>query len=223
MAAPAEIKTYPSYLFHMDFVQYRPLFLAHCPPPMLMPKGSRICKKGITREWMYYLYHGTLKVYTCNSHGGERLLAFLGEDSLFGLDCLAADKPSIVTIECITDAWVSPFKADLLKTIMREDPDFAYALALYYAKVMRQLCFDAESQSINDAKIRFSNFLYLYVTSNRSDTVPMSQQELSAATNCSRSSICRICNEFKSLGILRTNGRGLTVLDQTRLKAFCGF
>ena len=67
MAAPAEIKTYPSYLFHMDFVQYRPLFLATLDRVLLMPKGSRICKKGITREWMYYLYQGTLKVYTCNS------------------------------------------------------------------------------------------------------------------------------------------------------------
>ena len=111
----------------------------------------------------------------------------------------------------------------MLKAIMRKEPDFAYDLALYYAKVMRQLCFDAESQSINDAKIRFSNFLYLYITSNHSDTVPMSQQELSSATNCSRSSICRICNEFKNLGIIRTNGRGLTVLDQERLAAFCGF
>ena len=94
---------------------------------------------------------------------------------------------------------------------------------VYYAKVMRQLCFDAESQSINDAKIRLSNFLFLYVESNHSNTVPMSQQELSAATNCSRSSICRICNEFKALGIIRTNGRGLTVLDREQLKSFCGF
>ncbi len=219
----AESKAMTSYLFHMDFVRYRQLFLTHCPPPMLMPKGNCICKKGVTQGWMYYLFQGTVKIYTCNSRGGERLLAFLGEDSICGLDCLDPGQPSIVTIECITDSWVTPFQPDMLKVIIQKAPDFSYDLMVYYAKVMRQLCFDAESQSINDAKIRLSNFLFLYVESNHSNTVPMSQQELSAATNCSRSSICRICNEFKALGIIRTNGRGLTVLDREQLKSFCGF
>ena len=210
-----------SYLFNADLMPYRDLFLRHCPPPMLMPRGNCVCKKGVTKGWMYYLCHGLLKVYSSNSYGYDRVIAFLKDDNLFGLDCLDPSQPSIVTIECVTDSWVMPFQSEMLAKIMGEDPCFARDLVAYYAKVMRQLCFDTENQSIHDAKVRLANFLYLYVQSNGSSRVDMSQQDLAAAVNCSRSSVARICNQLKEAGAIRTQGRGLTVLDPERLTEHC--
>ena len=212
-----------SYLFKGDFSAYRSLFLENCPPPMLMPKGSRICKKGITRGWMYYLTEGLLKVYSSNFQGYERLVAFLREDSIFGLDCFDPTMPSIVTIECVSDAWVMPFQRETLKKVMEADENFAYDLVSHYSKILRQLCFDAENQSINDSGTRLANFLYLYVENSQSRHVDMSQQELAAAVNCSRSSIARICNALKEEGIIETNGRGLTVVSKVRLEKLCHF
>ena len=143
------------------------------------------------------------------------------DDNIFGLDCLDPDQPSVVTIECVTDSWVMPLQSEMLTGIMRESPDFACDLVAYYAKVMRQLCFDTENQSINDAKVRLVNFLYLYAESSGDDRIAMSQQDLAAAVNCSRSSIARICTQLKEAGLIRVHGRGLTVLDRERLKAFC--
>ena len=210
-----------SYLFNADMVPYRELFLRRCPPPMLMPRGNRVCKKGVTKGWMYYLSQGLLKVYSSNSYGYDRVIAFLKDDNIFGLDCLDPDQPSVVTIECVTDSWVMPLQSEMLTGIMRESPDFACDLVAYYAKVMRQLCFDTENQSINDAKVRLVNFLYLYAESSGDDRIAMSQQDLAAAANCSRSSIARICTQLKEAGLIRVHGRGLTVLDRERLKAFC--
>ena len=210
-----------SYLFNADMAPYRELFLRHCPPPMLMPRGNRVCKKGVTKGWMYYLCHGLLKVYSSNSYGYDRVIAFLKDDNLFGLDCLDPGLPSIVTIECVTDSWVMPFQSEMLGRIMEEDPGFARALVAYYAKVMRQLCFDTENQSINDAKVRLGNFLYLYTQASGSGRVEMSQQDLAASVNCSRSSAARVCGQLKEEGIIRTQGRGLTVLDPERLRELC--
>ena len=188
---------------------------------MLMPRGNQVCKKGVTKGWMYYLSQGLLKVYSSNSYGYDRVIAFLKDDNIFGLDCLDPDQPSVVTIECVTDSWVMPLQSEMLTGIMRESPDFACDLVAYYAKVMRQLCFDTENQSINDAKVRLVNFLYLYAESSGDDRIAMSQQDLAAAVNCSRSSIARICTQLKEAGLIRVHGRGLTVLDRERLKAFC--
>ncbi len=210
-----------SYLFNADMAPYRPLFLRHCPPPMLMPRGNRVCKKGVTKGWMYFLCQGLLKVYSSNSFGYDRVIAFLKDDNLFGLDCLDPGQTSIVTIECVTDSWVMPFQSGMLAAIMEEDPGFTRHLVAYYAKVMRQLCFDTENQSIHDARVRLVNFLYLYQQSSRSGRVDMSQQDLAAAVNCSRSSVCRICNQLKEEGIIQVQGRGLTILDQDRLLACC--
>lgn len=57
---------------------------------------------------MYYLSQGLLKVYSSNSYGYDRVIAFLKDDNIFGLDCLDPDQPSVVTIECVTDSWVMP-------------------------------------------------------------------------------------------------------------------
>ena len=100
-----------SYLFNADMAPYRELFLRRCPPPMLMPRGNRVCKKGVTKGWMYYLSQGLLKVYSSNSYGYDRVIAFLKDDNIFGLDCFDPDQPSVVTIECVTDSWVMPCKA----------------------------------------------------------------------------------------------------------------
>lgn len=63
-----------SYLFNADMAPYRELFLRRCPPPMLMPRGNQVCKKGVTKGWMYYLSQGLLKVYSSNSYGYDRVI-----------------------------------------------------------------------------------------------------------------------------------------------------
>lgn len=45
-----------------------------------------------------------------------------------------------------------------MEALIRENPDFAVDLTRYYCKVMRQLCFDAENQSISSILIRLSSF-----------------------------------------------------------------
>ena len=212
-----------SYLFEGDFAPYRSLFEKYCPAPMQVSHGQRICKKGITKGWMYYLAKGTVKIYSNNFEGHERLVAYLKDDSLFGLDCFNPDKPSIVTIECVSDVWVMPFQKDILKRIMDEDKAFAYDLVEYYAKVLRQLCFDAENQSIGDASIRLANFLYLFIENQQDANVNISQQDLAAAINASRSSVARACAQLKNEGVIRTNGRGLTVISEEKLRARCRF
>ena len=160
-----------SYFYEDDFLPYLKLFERYCPPPLAMPRGSLICKKGFSHDWLYYLNSGMVKVYSNNYHGYERIVAYLNKNSIFGLDCLNPGSTSIVTIECITDVWVMPFKRETLHAMMAESLDFSYALVAYYCKVMRQLCFDAENQSISDTATRLANFLYLCV-SHRDEAQP---------------------------------------------------
>lgn len=221
MSAPERVFPAASYLFNADMAPYRELFQRYCPPPMLMPRGNRICKKGVTKGWMYFLCQGLLKVYPSNSYGYDRVIAFLKDDNLFGLDCLDPERTSIVTIECVTDSWVMPLQSGMIGAIMEENPGFTRDLVGYYAKVMRQLCFDTETQSIHDVKVRLSNFLYLYVETSGSDRVNMSQQDLAAAVNSSRSSVARICNQLREKGVIQINGRGLTVIQLDGLRKFC--
>lgn len=214
-----------SYFYEDDFLPYLKLFERYCPPPLAMPRGSLICKKGFSHDWLYYLNSGMVKVYSNNYHGYERIVAYLNKNSIFGLDCLNPGSTSIVTIECITDVWLMPFKRETLHAMMAESLDFSYALVAYYCKVMRQLCFDAENQSISDTATRLANFLYLCV-SHRDEAQPrvdLTQQDVASAINCSRTSVSRLYGKWKEQGIIRIEGKGICILDPAALQRQCRF
>ena len=194
------------YFFAGDFQPYRKTFFDRCPPPMKMDRGMRVCTSGKSRGWMYYLCQGTLRVYAGNRQGNERMVALLGPDSIAGLDCLLPGQTSLMTIACVTDCWLLPFQNTLLETMAREDSEFALTLVRYYCKVMRQLCYDAASQSINSTFIRLANFLL--INWDGEDQVHMSQQQLACAINCSRASVSRACRLLRDEGVITTEGVG---------------
>lgn len=210
-----------SYFFSGEFREYRSLFAAHCPPPMKMDKGMRICRHGETKGWMYYLCQGQAKVYVNNYQGNERMVAILGEDSIVGLDCFLSEKTSLMNIECMTDCWLMPVQSSTVEEFIRENSDFAVTLTRYYCKVMRQLCFDAENQSISSILVRLSNFLKTTWDDPLDNRVSLTQQELAAAVNCSRASIARICKLLKEEGVIAPEGVGFRLLDLTKLDEIC--
>lgn len=208
------------YFFEGDFLPYRQAFVQNCPPAMKLDKGMRACECGETKNWMYYLDRGRMRVYAGNCQGNERVVALLGPGSIVGLDCLVPDAASTMSIACVTDCWLLPFQNTLLEEFIRRDSDFAVTLAHYYCKVMRQLCYDAASQSVNDVFVRLANFL-LANWSAAQPRVRLSQQELANAVNCSRASVSRACRLLKAEGVITTEGVGFSVRDWPRLEEMC--
>lgn len=209
------------YFFGGELRLYRDFFESHCPPPMKMNRGMQICRQEETKNWMYYLCRGQLKVYASNYEGNERMVAILGEDSLAGLDCLIPGQFSLMTIECLTDCWLMPLQNTVLDAMIRENPDFAVAITHYYCKILRQLCFDATSQSISSVMIRLANFLRTNWNEPEKSRVRLSQQELAAAVNCSRASIARVCRILKNEGIIAIEGVGFRIIDPDKLDMLC--
>lgn len=210
-----------SYFFSGEFYAYRSLFEEFCPPPMKIEKGMRICRHGHTKNWMYYLCKGSLKVYVENLTGNERIVALLGEDTIAGLDCFLPGTASLMTIESTSDCWLMPFLNTTLEAMMQKSPEFSIELVRYYCKVMRQLCFDATNQSVSSVFIRLANFLQVNWDDQDNNRVLLSQQDLAAAVNCSRTSIARVCKLMKEEGVISVEGIGFRILDFSNLEALC--
>lgn len=210
-----------SYFLHGDFHAYQHLFAEKCPPPMKMNKGMRLCTHGEATNWMYYICHGQIKVYSSNCEGNDRLVAVLEDGCLAGLDLLLPGLTAQMTMECLTDCWLFAFQNTLLESLIRDNPEFAVTLSRYYCKVVRQLCFDASNQSINNVFIRLSNFLMTNWNDTTHNRVEISQQELAYAINCSRASISRICKILKDENVIAMDGIGFHILNLSKLNELC--
>ncbi len=88
-------------------------------------------------------------------------------------------------------------------------------------KVMRQLCFDATNQSIGSVFIRLANFLQANWDDKNNCRVLLSQQDLAAAVNCSRTSVARACKIMKEEGVISIEGIGFRILDFSNLETLC--
>ncbi len=210
------------YFFTGEFRKYKKMFERHCPPPMKVPKGMQLCKCHEARGWMYYLCSGRMKVYVNNCEGNDRIVAFLEKDTIFGLDHFSPEQTSLVTIECMTDAWVMPFDGQTLETMIHENPEFAVELTRYYCKIVRQLCHDAQSQSVNNVFVRTIDFLRINWGEEDNSRVPLSQRDIAEAVNCSRSSIARVCRALKQAGVIVSEGVGFRIVDHAGLSALRG-
>lgn len=208
-----------SCFFAGEFREYRDLFASRCPPPMKMLKGQCPCRRGVTSGWMYYLCSGMMKVYCVNPQGNDRIVAFLKDDTIFGLDCLEKEQTSVMTIECLTDCWIMPFQSDTLKEMVRENADLGLLVLSYYCKVTRQLCQDAENLSIHDVSVRLINFLLKNWRAEENAYVRLSQEDLASAISCSRSGVARVLKKLKDSGAIEMEGIGFRIVDPEKLIA----
>lgn len=101
---------------------------------------------------------------------------------------------------------------------VRENADFAIDFARYYCKMLRQLCFDAENQSINNVLVRMVNFLLANWDDQDNSRVALSQQEIATAVSCSRSSVSIVCRLMKDEGAIVSEGVGFRIIDQNRMR-----
>lgn len=213
-----------SFVFEDDFIKYRGMFEKYCPPPLSVRKGTDLCKQCYTSDWMYYLVDGIVKVYVTNYNGNERIIDFMKENTLIGMDCVIPTLKSVVSISCVTDIHVLPFNADVLKKMLVENSEFAYDLVLYYGKVLRQVTYHSGNLGISNLTARFANFLFLFTDTpefKAKGKITMTQEEIAASINISRAQVAKMCSHFRREGIIETGNRSIVITDLEKLRNYC--
>ncbi len=214
------------FVFEGDFLKYRPLFQEMCPPPLTIKKGYMLCSQCSTRGWMYYLLSGIAKVYITTSDGNERIIDFMKNDTLLGMDCINAAHRSVVTISSITDMQVLPFTPEMLKNMLLKNPDLGFDLAVYYGEVLRQVTYTCGNLGIADPMGRLASFLLLFLdTPNYEETqkIGLTQEEIASFINLSRAQVAKMLGILRREGAIVTGNRYVTVVDAGKLREYGAF
>lgn len=209
-----------SYILDNSLEKYKELFIAFCKKEESFPRGTILSRSGNLIPYMYFMLDGMAKVYTMNPGGYVRILGYHKGYSFFAMDGICENEPAVVTTEAVTPVRVLTVTWDELYKMAEADPTFMPAMLRYYGKVLRLMCFDAESKSICDASARLAGFLCLYQNSLRESDdgkIALTQDDLASAVNSSRVQIARLCSEFKQRGLIRCSRGSVTVLNREAL------
>lgn len=212
-----------TYILEDSLRPYRSFILEQSRKAQDYPKGTIFSQSGELPKCLYFLVEGIVKVYTTNQRGYVRIVGFHKDNSLFVLDGLRGNEPSIVMTEALTPCTAVPITVSELHRMCDLNPQFCRDLMLYVGDVLRLMCYDAQTQSVRDTTTRLASFLLLSMDSNEYKTqgcIRLSQESLASAINASHVHVSRICARLQREGVLATKRSRIFILDEQALRRY---
>jgi CRP/FNR family transcriptional regulator len=173
---------------------------------------------------VYILKSGNIKTYKSLPDGREQIINILLPGDMLGFDSLYDDRYSC-TAEVIQDAELCCIRKQDLINLLTHNPE----VGLKFIKIMNRELNKAQDRirdlGLKDARERVASLLMTLFTSRGEGQGPgftLSRQEISEMVGVAQETVIRMLSEFKSDGIIRTEGKNIFVVNPEELKRWAG-
>lgn len=173
---------------------------------------------------VYIIKSGTIKIYKSLADGREQILNILSAGDMLGFDSLYEDHYQS-TAEVIADAELCCIKKKDLIELLKNNPE----VGLKFIKIMNRELNKAQDRirdlGLKDAREKVASLLMTLFNSKGEDQGPgftLSRQEISEMVGVAQETVIRILSEFKSDGIIRTEGKKIIISDPKELRRWSG-
>lgn len=184
-------------------------------------KGIRVLHEGEQADSLCFLLEGRLKVVTFTGNGREIGLSVVEPVSHFGEMALIDNQPRSASVVAVTKSLVGVIpKSAALKGLLAE-PSISLRLMRDLVQMLRNANHQLLLLGYQHAQTRIAALLLQTLQDQGRQghaAAPLSQQDLANMTNTTRETVSRVLNQFVDEGILRRDGRKLTIMDAGRLK-----
>ena len=173
---------------------------------------------------VFIIKTGNVKTYKSMFDGREQIISILSAGEMLGFDSLYDDRYSS-TAEVIQDAELCCIKKQDLINLLKNNPE----VGLKFIKIMNRELNRAQERirdlGVKDARERVATLILTLFTSKGAGDNPkvtLSRQEISEMVGVAQETVIRILSEFKSDGVIRTEGKNIFVSDADALKRLAG-
>lgn len=180
--------------------------------------------EGNQPHGLYCVSSGKIKVYKTDAQGHQQIVRLAGGGDLLGYRCLLADEPYSATAETLEEAEICFVDKQTFFHVLETHPAAAFhvlsALAVDLGKA------EAKMVSLVHKNIRerlaelFLIFEKRYGEKKKNGTVlniSLTREELAEMIGSTQESVIRLLTEFKQDGLIRVEGRSITLLNVGRL------
>jgi CRP-like cAMP-binding protein len=190
------------------------------------PGGVLVLEGDVaSRAWL--VVDGLVKVESSHPDGRSPILALRGAGELIG-EVGALDGGSrSATVTAVLPTAVREFSSDELRSVVREDPDTAFALLAHLTGRLREADRFRVSYMGDDVPHRLAGCLcslaerYGRPTMDRRGMeidLPLSQEDLASLIAASRDSVARTLQAWRKRGLVTTGRRRIVIVDLERLR-----
>ena len=187
----------------------------------LYEKGAFIYVEGETVPGIYIVVSGTVRLFRTSEDGREQDLFHASASESLN-DASAFDgKPTIATAQAIEPTMLVLISSDALAALMRDHPQIASAVIREMAARLRDLARLAGDLSLRRVVSRMAGIL-LRLAGTRPVAELPTRNELAAMVGTVREVATRTLRQLEAAGVLRLEGRSVSILDRGQLERLSG-
>ena len=170
-------------------------------------KKKTIFAQGDTKDGLFFVQSGKVKLSVVSENGREATLGILGENDFFGEGGLAGQPLRMSSATALTDCVLLHIERKAMMHAMSLEPKLSATFVKYLLKRNIRYQDDLVDQLFNSSEKRLARVLLLmaqFGTEGVSEmSVPrLSQETLAEMVGTTRSRVCFFMNRFRKLGFI---------------------
>jgi CRP-like cAMP-binding protein len=186
-----------------------------------LARGETLFRKGDAATGMYVVVYGEIKLIASTPARGPRLSGVVGPGRSFGEPVMFLERPTMVEAQAASDALLLHLpKAAVFEEIER-NPKFARRMIAGLSQRVESLVHELEHQALGSGSERLCAYL-LRLGRGQADpiviTLPAAKAEIASQLNLTAEHFSRILRELAQSGLLKIEGRKITVPSRERLQ-----
>lgn len=183
-------------------------------------KHDRICRQGDSVSHAIYLTSGTAKLYIEGINGHNIILYLMRPPSYIGLLSFFESIHYTYSVTAMEDSEVCMVNLDALKDLYLKDHEVLLRLNRAFGKSVALIMNKIICLNQKNIRGRIAESLLSLAAFYNSDSfhLPVTRKELGEMSAISEENTVRLLTEMKKEGIIRLEGREVSIIDMTILK-----
>lgn len=188
-----------------------------------LKKGDSLFKEGDQLNGVYCVKDGVSMLSKLSPNGNNQIVKMATKGELLGQRSLVAEEHANLSAKAVADMEVCFISKEHIANTLQNNPDFAVEVLRHMAHDLKAADEGFVSMSQKTVKQRLAaTFLYLHQTfgvdSEGFLTISLSREDIADVVGTATESAIRMISDFKKLGLLKTSGKKIGVLEVQKLQ-----
>ncbi len=191
-------------------------------------RGETLFRKGDRVDGFHTIVFGQIKLAFTAPNGGEKVVELLGPNQTFGEAVMFMERPYPVFAQAIADSLLLHVSKSVVFEEIERDPKFARKMIGGLSRRLHGLVTDLEAYTLHSGTQRVLGYLLRGMPEGEPESEPVeislstSKSILASRLNLTPEHFSRILHDLTEAGLIRVEGRSVTILDPEALRRYEG-
>ena len=186
-------------------------------------RGDAIFQRGEPCNGFHIMVYGQVKLIAVSPSGAEKVVRLLGPGESFGEALMFLEQPYILSAVALADSMLLTVDKSVLFDELLREPVLARKIIAGLSRRLHAFVSDVKSYSLHSGTQRVIGYLLQAQASGGGSPLRLevSKNVIASRLNLTPEHFSRILNDLSSRGLIRVEGRHITILDEEAFRAHC--